>query len=264
MEFGKLVGDSFGYAKDGLVGHYGKWIMLIILAILPVIPLAIGITFGVVAMFTSPGMILPVLAVAVILAIILALPLMGYIVRVYKGATPAPEVDNWGALFSDGLKLFVILLIYAIPVIIIAIVLIGSVLMALLPYSSQLMDPGQAAVVMNQMMGMIGAAIFGLIVLILVAFIIWLIEATAVVRFSRTGSIGEAFNFGEIFDRIGKIGVGFYIVALIIEAIIVGIIVGILEFIPYIGFILVLIVTPILTLFQARYLCLLYDSAGTA
>lgn len=264
MEFGKLVSDSFGYARDGLVGHYGKWIMLIILAILPVIPMAVGITFGIVALFSSPDLLWPVIAVAVVMMFILALPLLGYMVRVYRGENPAPEVNNWGALFSDGLKLFVVLLIYAIPVIIIAIVLIGSVIMALLPYAPQLMDPMQSAVVMNSLMGMIGAALFGIIILVLVAFILWLIEATAVVRFARTNSIGEAFNFGEIFARIGKIGVGSYIVALIIQAIIVGIIVGVLEFIPYIGYILVIVITPILTLFQTRYLSLLYDSAGTA
>jgi hypothetical protein len=111
-------------------------------------------------------------------------------------------------------------------------------------------------------MGLIGAVIFGVIILVIVAFIIWLIEATAVVRFARTNSIGEAFNFGEIFARIGKIGVGSYIVALIIMAIIVGVVIIILELIPYIGGILVLIITPIIALFQARYLCLLYDSAG--
>jgi len=61
---------------------------------------------------------------------------------------------------------------------------------------------------------------------------------------------------------MGKIGMGSYIVALILQAIIVFVIMFILELIPYIGFILVLIVTPVILLFQARYLVLLYDSAG--
>jgi len=256
MEFGKLVGDSFTYGKEGLVGHYGKWIMLIILSLLPVIPLMIGVVFGVVSAFTAPGMLIPIIVIMIILAIILALPLLGYSVRLYRGENPAPDVNNWGALFSDGSKLFIILFIYAIPVIIIGVVVMGSALLTIVMGASQsLANPGD-------MMGLIGAVLFGIIILAIVAFIIWLIEATAVVRFARTNSLGEAFNFGEIFARIGKIGTGSYILALIIQAIIVFVILFILELIPYIGFILVLIVTPVIMLFQARYLCLLYDSAG--
>lgn len=256
MEFGKLVGDSFAYAKEGLVGHWLKWILLIILGFLPVIPIMFGVIFGIVSALTAPAMLIPIIVIMIILAIILALPLLGYTVRIYRGETPAPEVNNWGSLFSDGLKLFVILLIYAIPVIIVGVVVLGSALgTILLSMTQSVTDP-------NAMMGLIGAVIFGIVILAIVAFIIWLIEATAVVRFSRTNSIGEAFNFGEIFSRIGKIGVGSYIVALIIQALIVFVILFILELIPYIGFILVLIVTPVILLFQARYLCQLYNTAG--
>jgi hypothetical protein len=255
LEFGKLIGNSFEYSKEGLVGHWGKWIILIILGFLPAIPIMLGVIFGIVTALTAPAMLIPIIAVMIILAIILALPLLGYTVRIYRGESPAPEVNNWGELFSDGLKLFVILLIYAIPVIIVGVVVLGSALWTIFLSMTQTMtDP-------NALMGLIGAVIFGIVILAIVAFIIWLIEATAVVRFSRTKSIGEAFNFGEIFSRMGKIGVGSYIVALILQAIIVFVILFILELIPYIGFILVLIVTPVILLFQARYLCLLYNSA---
>ena len=105
MEFGKLVGNSFEYAKEGLVGHWLKWIVLIILSLLPAIPIVLGIIFGVVAVLTAPAMLIPVIAIMVILTIIFALPLLGYIVQVYRGETPAPEVKNWGKLLSDGFKL---------------------------------------------------------------------------------------------------------------------------------------------------------------
>lgn len=262
LDFGKLIGDSFEYSKEGLVGHWGKWIILIILGLLPAIPIMFGIIFGIVAAMTAPAMLIPTVVIMLIIAIILAFPLLGYTVRIYRGESPAPEVNNWGSLFSDGAKLFVVLLIYAIPVLILAIALLGSVILAMIPYLPQLMNTSQPMMIPDAMMGLIGAAIFGVVIIILVALIIWLIEATAVVRFSRTNSIGEAFNFGEIFSRMGKIGMGSYIVALILQAIIVFVIMFILELIPYIGFILVLIVTPVILLFQARYLVLLYDSAG--
>lgn len=254
MEYGKLVGDSFEYAKEGLVGHWAKWILLIVLSVLPVIPLMLGVILGIVALMGSLGMFAAVMIVAIILAIILAFPLLGYLVLIYKGEKPAPEVTNWGALFSNGMKLFIVHLIYAIPVLIIAAVVLGSTIFTVILSASQMVTNPQS------MMGLVGALIFGFIILIIVAFIIWIIEAMAVIRFARTNSIGEAFNFGEIFARISKIGVGSYILALIIMAVIIGIIVVILEMIPIIGAIILLIVSPVLALFQARYLCLLYDS----
>ena len=258
MDFGKLVEESFGYAKDGLVGHWVKWIVLIILGLLPMIPIVVGIVMGVVSLMAAPSMLLPTIILTIIVALILSLPLMGYVFRIYRGASPAPEVDNWGLLFSDGFKLLVANIIYAIPIIIIGIVVFGSALLAIVMSSSKnISNPGA-------LMGMFGAVLFGVIILAIVAFIIWLIVATACVRLARTNSVGEAFNFGEIFSHIGKIGWVNYIVALIIMGIIVGIVMFILELIPYIGFILVLIVTPLIAIFQARYLCLLYDSAGTA
>jgi hypothetical protein len=258
MEFGKLVGDSFEYAKEGLVGHWLKWILLIILTLLPVIPILLGVGVGVLAILTAPMMVIPTIAIAVIIAIILALPLMGYMLRIYRGEKPAPEVNNWGLLFGDGLKLFVVYLIYAIPIIIIGAVVLGSAGMTLLITASQ--KTANPAAIMN----LLGAVLFGIVILVIVAIIIWMLVASACVRLARTNSIGEAFNFGEIFHHIGKIGVVHYIVALIIMAVIVGIVMFILNLIPYIGSILALIIGPFFAVFQARYLCLLYDSAGTA
>ena len=70
-----------------------------------------GVIFGIVSVMTVPAMIIPVIIIAIILAIILAFPLLGYTVRMYRGETPAPQVNNWGSLFADGSKLFIILLI---------------------------------------------------------------------------------------------------------------------------------------------------------
>src|SRR5271157_3786002 len=89
MEFGKLVRDSVGYAKEGLVGKWVKWILLIISCI-----------------------IFPFI--------------LGYMVRIFKGAAPSPELENWGGLFVDGVKLFVVALIYAIPILILEFLALGT------------------------------------------------------------------------------------------------------------------------------------------
>jgi len=221
MGIGQMVGDSFGYAKEGLVGKWSKWILLIISCI--IFPL-----------------------------------ILGYMVRIYRGVTPSPELEKWGEMFIDGLKLFIIGLIYAIPVIIIGIVLFLSTILAV---AAAMATP---PVNPNAVMGLIGADIFVFLIFILVIIIIGLITATAWVRFARTNSMGEAFNFGAIFNHIGKIGWGTYIVALIVMGIVIGIIELICQLIPFIGFILLFIIMPVISIFQARYLCMLYDSAGAA
>jgi hypothetical protein len=117
------------------------------------------------------------------------------------------------------------------------------------------MDPGA-------IMGLLVAILFGAMIIVIVAIIIGLITATASVRFARTDSFSEAFNFGAIFSHIGRIGWMTYIIALIMLGIIVGIAEVICMVIPYIGIVLLFILLPFLGLFSARYLALLYESAG--
>jgi hypothetical protein len=219
MEFGKTIGDSFEYAKEGLVGKWAKWVLLIISCI--IFPL-----------------------------------IMGYVMRIYRGVAPSPELTDWGKMFIDGIKLFIVAIIYAIPVIIVEIAVIGSAGVAFFTaMANPMADP-------NAVMGLLGAVLFGVIILIIVAIIIELIAIIGMVRFARTNSFGQAFNFGAIFATIGRIGIGTYIVALIVLGIIVGIIELFCWLIPYVGIILLIILLPFITLFSARYVTLLYESAG--
>ena len=220
MDFGKTVGDSFEYAKEGLAGKWMKWLLLLISCI--IFPL-----------------------------------IMGYMMRIYRGANPSPEPDDWGTMFIDGIKLFVVAIIYALPVIILEIAIIGSAGLALF------IGGGNPAANPGAFMGLLGAVIVGVIILLVVAFIVGLISTIAQVRFARTGSFGEAFNFGEILAHIGRIGWMNYIIALIIMFVIVGIVEVVCMAIPFIGFVLLLILLPGIILFSSRYITLVYDSAGT-
>ena len=214
-----MVGDSFEYAKEAVVGKWNKWLMLIIATIL------------------------------------LALPLMGYAMKVLRGEKPAPEVADWGTLFIDGIKAWIVSLIYAIPIIIVGFIVAGASAAAFISgnYSA--------------MMAAFGAMALGGLVIFVLGVIILVFEVIGIVRFARTGSIGEAFNMSAILATINKIGWVPYIIALIvlmIVAIIIAIIVGILTMIPFLGIIIyVCLIAPIILLFM-RYICLLYDSAGAA
>ncbi len=217
MDYGSMVGDSFAYAKEAVLGKWMKWVMLIIATIL------------------------------------LMLPLMGYALKVLRGETPAPEVEDWGTLFIDGIKYMIIAIIWLLPVYIVM-----GILMVI-GFGAAMTGDESAALA-----GM-GIMAVGMIVVAILAVIIALFMMIGVVRFARTGSIGEAFNFSAIRATIAKIGWVPYIIALVVLmvcAAIFGIVMGILMMIPILGWLLYLCMIPPYMLFVSRYICQLYDSAG--
>jgi Protein of unknown function (DUF4013) len=216
VDSGKIIEYSFEYAKEGLVGKWKTWILLIFSCL--VFPLYLG-----------------------------------YVIRIYRGANPSPQLDNWGSMFIDGIRLFIVGLIYSFPVLILSFVLFESADMI-----RSSVNPGTIG-------GLIIAILIGAIILVIVAISILLIVMTAGVRFARTGTIGEAFNFGVILTHIGKIGWMNYIIALLmilialVNIIIICLIINMV--IPYTGIILFLILLPFLSLFSPRYITMLYESA---
>ena len=219
MDYGNMVGESFEYAKEAVVGKWNKWVMLIIATIL------------------------------------LGLPLMGYAMKVLRGEKPAPEVDDWGTLFMDGIKYLIVMIIYMIPAMIVLFVFVGASALAAMSN-----NPTAA-------MAAIGGMLIGLLLFAVIALITSIFALIGAVRFARTGSIGEAFNFAAILATIGKIGWVPYIIALvvyIVVAVIYSIIVSIIQMIPILGFLVSLCIIAPWSLFSARYICQLYDSAGPA
>ena len=239
MEFGALLDDAFTYTKEGVFGNMNRWASLILATIC------------------------------------LGIPMNGYLMRIYRGATPAPEVDQWGTLFMDGLKLIVVGIIYAIPIMIIwAFIYGGMVLTAITGTMSS-----AALESWSPNLGLMA-------LLYVVEIIIGIIMPVASIRFARTGSFSEAFNFSAILETIGKIGWITYLIALIIVAIVIGIPIfiivigfivaagaavfllggGMIAFLgALVAFVLVLLIlAPIFSVFQARYLTKVYDSAVPA
>jgi len=218
MDFGNMISESFEYAKDAVFGNYKKWLMLVVATIL------------------------------------LGIPLFGYLMKVLRGENPSPEVEDWGTLFVDGIKYLAVALLYAIPLIIVGILIVRAVV------------AGMAAGTLADMMTAFGLIVVGLVIMVIIAIFIAVFEIVGVVRLARTRSIREAFNFNAILVTIKKLGWGKYLIAfdiLIIAGFIMEIIGNVLLIIPVIGGFICLFLIPPFTLFIARFISMLYDSAGT-
>lgn len=198
----------------------------------------------------------------IIIASILIVPiflLYGYILRIMKatlaGLDELPEFDEIGDMFVDGLKVFVVGIVYAIPVWIIA-AIIGAVMGNV---SSTTATVGPA---------MVWAIFFGNIIFVIIAVIIGLIEVMAIANMAyNDGDLGAAFRFSEILDYIARIGWGKYIVTYILIAIVsfIGFLIGMLTFFILIGIILLpLIIAPYIVMFGSRAIALLFADAVTA
>ena len=221
MGISENISQSFGYATEALVGKWGRWIVLIIGSI--IFPL-----------------------------------IMGYTLRIMRGITPAPEADEFGGMFIDGIKMCIISIIYMIiPCI------IGFVLFFISGGFGALTMMGMDVTNPNAYLGiLLGTLGISFLVFLIFAFIFGLFEIIGMVRFARKGNMGAAFEFSEIMAKIGSIGWVSYIIALIVFGIIVGVIYVILGIIPFIGWLLTFIIAPYLSIVGARYYSLIYDSAA--
>ncbi|MCS7145026.1 MAG: DUF4013 domain-containing protein, partial [Archaeoglobaceae archaeon] len=89
MNYGKMFEDSFEYTKNAVWGKWIKWLLLIVFCI--IFPL-----------------------------------ILGYMMEIMRRREPAPELENLEKFFVDGIKLFLVMIIYAIPLIILILLIIGG------------------------------------------------------------------------------------------------------------------------------------------
>ncbi|MFB2622796.1 DUF4013 domain-containing protein [Methanothermobacter marburgensis] len=221
MDIGEIVNDAIRYPSS-------DWKKVIILGVL-------------------------MIASVVILPIFLV---MGYGFRALKasiaGFDELPEFDEWGEMFVDGLKVFVVQIAYMIvPLIIIFAGTFGSLTMVS-PDTGVITNP-------TAFTGLGGTVIIGVIL----AIILGLIETIAIAHMAYNDSeLGAAFRFSEILDVISQIGWLDYIIWYIVVGLIAAVIAfvaGLLNAIPIIGTIIaVLIIYPYIQLFWNRALALRY------
>lgn len=251
MEIGHIVSESFAYAKEGV---WNRWVLWITLAVM-LVP-----TF--IIQYVPKGME-PVIIILSILELIGMIIISGYIMEIYRGTKPAPDVSNWGKLIVDGLKLLITMFVYMIVPIL---VLMAAFFVPLFSVITKALDnPALVADSPQIIIGMMGEMIAGAIIFLILAIIFGIFMMTGIVRLARFEKWSEGFNFSAILATIGKIGWGSYILALIVLVIIwviLQIIIMVCLVIPFIGWVIAIILMVPIMLMLNRYLTMVYESAG--
>ena len=181
---------------------------------------------------------------------------IGYAARVLRespGSNDPPKLEKYGEMFMDGAKVFFASLIYMlIPAIFIGAGAASFVASGL--FHGQIVGPGA------MMFG--GTGVVLILIGIVAAFFFLLILGIGIAHMIRTGKFGKAFAFGEIFGIIRIIGWAKYIGWAIVVFIIALVVGGIAGAIPYVGWLLSVIISPLLSIFIFRSLGLLYNEGA--
>ncbi len=254
MNFATILNDSANFTRDTLLGKWTRWLVLVLLG-LPggLLPFVLGIKD--VTDKTSFHWELvhwDRVAALVCLMLLFSFFLSGYIVRIYRGSATPPVFDQWAGMFLDGIKLCIVWLIWMLPALIV-------MLVAFLPLFGAAAMGGHTSVGLGFLVLTLVLMLVAL-ALVMAAVILGTIGA---IRFARTGSVMEGVNYHEILETIRRIGWRDYIIAiiiLIVIALIFGIVSGILGLVPFMGWVLDLIIAPPMTVLCARFVSLVYDA----
>jgi len=131
---------------------------------------------------------------------------IGYVIQIIRNVRagqplPLPEWDQFGQYFKDGLWIFLIFLVWAIPIIVV----------------SCLYGIGAAALGQNEDMasavGLISACFW--CVMVLWGLVIAAVSPAIMIRYAEIGEFMAGFRFSEIFEVITS-NVGNYIIVIIL------------------------------------------------
>ncbi|MGC8849397.1 MAG: DUF4013 domain-containing protein [Candidatus Bathyarchaeia archaeon] len=178
---------------------------------------------------------------------------MGYWARAVK-ETPAsdepPRLGGYGSMWIQGLKIIVAGVIYmAVP-------------MALMVAGVSTAIPG---VMRRSMTGLTafpllrGLAFVMFAAAVVASFLIAIIAVMGIVHMIKQEKFSKAFAINEILGIIGRIGWGSYILWLIV-LFVISMIYSLIGGIPYVGWLITLVLMPLFLVFTARSAALTYEA----
>jgi len=134
---------------------------------------------------------------------------LGYVLEALKRTAdgidiPLPEWDDFGGKFMKGLMLFVIALIYTIPIWLILCVISGLTLVA---------GDNDTVASLAALLSTCAMCLY-----LIWGIVIWIVTPAALIKYAVTGEFMSAFQFGELFSFI-KSNLANYIVAIILSGV---------------------------------------------
>ena len=248
MKIGEIISDAIMYPLT-------DWRTFLLLGLIIVFSSLYSFT----GKLASYGFIIILL---IILAFVLTLVKMGYQLRVMESTTQGnnilPGINRWKGLMVDGLRVLIVGIVYALPLIVIIVPLI--IITAITSIGS---GTSPAASSMLRSLGIV-LVISGLYLLIIYPIFFMSLANMA----NNERDIGAAFKFSEIKNIISNIGIGKLIVWYIVTGLIYVIILIIHSALPVIfniihikvlgSIIAALLISPFALLFLYRSVALIY------
>jgi len=185
---------------------------------------------------------------------------LGYyanIVRDSPSSKDTPKLERYGDLFVEGLKIFVVGIIWFIIFLIIAII-VAIPLFAFAAFST---FTSPASLLTGGFLFALGGVA---VVFAVVAFFLGLIAFMGIIHMVKTKSFGKAFAFGEILNIIGKIGWLRYLAFFVIFFVVGAVVAAITGALGPIGWVVSAVLSVLVGLFFSRTIGLLYDDAAGA
>jgi len=256
MNYEAIINNSIEYTKETFAGYWDRWIILALL----------GVPFTLIRFLIDPEKIVTAAGIMweqipwgsigalVIAGILTSFFIAGYTVRIYRGTWPPPGLTGWASLFIDGIRLDIVILVWFLPVIILALLFLFILLGGLFSHGT---FPDFSPLVLILSVGLI--FLVGMVLL----FIASLYVTMGAIRFARTGSMAEGWRFSAISALIRRIGWWNYFIAIVligIAALVYSIAMFLPASIPYVGWIVPVGLAPFFTVFVARYYTLVYET----
>jgi Protein of unknown function (DUF4013) len=187
---------------------------------------------------------------------------LGYIFKTLKasvnGLDELPEFGEWSEMFIDGLKVFIVLLIYTIvPLTLIIVGIWASLIPIIVSYNTGLAELSTISFGLISSLSIIGG-ILGIIISFFIPVIL--------TNIAYYGELKYAFKFNELFQKMSEIGWVDYLIWYIVMLIIWTVTATVAFFMIFpliIGVLLVpLVIYPYMMLFFARSTALVYLYGG--
>jgi hypothetical protein len=165
----------------------------------------------------------------------------GYLVQAVReraeGATQPPAFEDWGELFVDGVKAWIIGIVYMLVPLVVFGVTVGGSLFA--------MATGTRAGAGAGLAGLFG----GLAISFVLSLVFGYVATAAVIHFACTGEFGAGFDFGTLRKLVmsPEYATPWLVsIALFIAA---NVVVNLLNVIPFIGSLIAVVLSPFATFY---------------